>query len=87
MGFTSSWLLPYEGWRKGYLGQGAECSQAILQFVSVLHVLGVKAELVPLCQKRKMPSLQTSPSLCSSTFSLQPKGEAGHQGALSLPRG
>lgn len=41
----------HEGWSKGYLGWGAKCSQTILQFVSVLHILGIKAELVPLCQK------------------------------------
>lgn len=55
--FEVGWILglpgpspSHEGWRKSYLGWGTEGSQTILQFMPVLHIVGVKAELVPLCR-------------------------------------
>lgn len=86
--FERGWILglpgpspSHEGWKKGYLGRWAECSQSVLQFVSVLHVLSVKAELVPLCQQRRSkPSLPTAPS------SPPPHPRCRPKGALSLLR-
>lgn len=70
------------GWSKGYLAWGAKCSQTILQFVSVFHVLGVKAELVPLCQwgktSRHLGRDKPFPFLLTS--SLQRKGQPGRSG-------